>query len=94
MKLQIVEEPQLAFHQGKLHVDIRAGLSTFGAFDKGSTGVPVPIRIGVIGTTATSRQRARLAGALQARCCLGRTEAESPPSAFSWHDTTSIWNFP
>jgi hypothetical protein len=53
MKLQIVEEPQLAFHQGKLHVDIRAGLSTFGAFDKGSTGVPVPIRIGVIGTTAT-----------------------------------------
>jgi hypothetical protein len=53
MKLQIIEEPQLAFHQGKLHVDIRAGLSTFGAFDKGSTGVPVPIRIGVIGTTAT-----------------------------------------
>src|ERR1700747_2482516 len=48
-----VEEPQLAFHQGKLDVDIRAGLSTFGAFDKGSTGVPVPIRIGVIGTTAT-----------------------------------------
>ncbi len=53
MKLQIIEEPPLAFHQGKLHVDIRAGLSTFGAFDKGSTGVPVPIRIGVIGTTAT-----------------------------------------
>lgn len=53
MKLQIIEEPQLAFHQGKLHVDIRAGLSTFGAFDKGSSGVPVPIRIGVIGTTAT-----------------------------------------
>jgi hypothetical protein len=53
MKLQIIEEPQLAFHESKLHVDIRAGLSTFGAFDKGSTGVPVPIRIGVIGTTAT-----------------------------------------
>lgn len=53
MKLQLIEEPQLAFHQGKLHIDIRAGLSTFGAFDKGSTGVPVPIRIGVIGTTAT-----------------------------------------
>jgi hypothetical protein len=34
MKLQIVEEPQLAFHQGKLHVDIRAGLSAFGAFTK------------------------------------------------------------
>src|SRR6267154_6621675 len=53
MKLQIVEEPPLAFHQNKLHIDIRAGLSTFGAFDKGSDAVPIPIRIGVIGTTAT-----------------------------------------
>jgi hypothetical protein len=53
MRLQIIEEPDLAFHQNKLHVDIRAGLSTFGAFDKGSAAVPVPIRIGVIGTTAT-----------------------------------------
>jgi hypothetical protein len=53
MKLQIVEEPQLAFHQNNPHVDIRAGLSTFGVFDKGSAGVPVPIRLGVIGTTAT-----------------------------------------
>lgn len=53
MKLQIIEEPQLAFHRTKLHVDIRAGLSIFGAFDKGSVGVPVPMRIGVIGTTAT-----------------------------------------
>jgi hypothetical protein len=34
-------------------VDIRAGLSAFGAFDKGSPGVPIPIRLGVIGTTAT-----------------------------------------
>jgi len=53
MKLQIVEEPLLAFHQNNTHVDIRAGLSAFGAFDKGSVGVPVPIRLGVIGTTAT-----------------------------------------
>jgi hypothetical protein len=53
MKLQFIEEPPLAFHQNNLHIDIRAGLSSFGAFDKGSTGVPVPIRIGVIGTTAT-----------------------------------------
>jgi hypothetical protein len=53
MKLQIIEEPQLAFHQNKLHIDIRAGLSAHGAFDKGSTAVPIPIRIGVIGTTAT-----------------------------------------
>ena len=53
MKLQFVEEPPLAFHQNQLHVDIRAGLSTFGVFDKGSDEVPVPIRIDVIGTTAT-----------------------------------------
>jgi hypothetical protein len=53
MKLQIIEEPELAFHQNRVHVDIRAGLLTFGAFDKGGTAVPVPIRIGVIGTTAT-----------------------------------------
>lgn len=53
MKLQIIEEPQLAFHKNAVHVDIRAGLSSFGAFDKGSASVPVPIRLGVIGTTAT-----------------------------------------
>lgn len=53
MKLQIIDEPNLAFHENKLHIDIRAGLSTFGTFDKGSPGVPVPVRIGVIGTTAT-----------------------------------------
>lgn len=53
MKLQIIEEPQIAFYQSALHIDIRAGLSTFGAFDKGSTSVPTPIRVGVIGTTAT-----------------------------------------
>ena len=53
MKLQVIEEPRLAFHQNNVHVDIRAGLSAFGAFDKGSVGVPIPIRLGVIGTTAT-----------------------------------------
>src|SRR5258708_39825149 len=53
MKLHIIEEPKIAFYQGALHVDIRAGLSSFGAFDKGSAAVPTPIRIGVIGTTAT-----------------------------------------
>jgi hypothetical protein len=53
MKLQFIEEPRLAFHQNNTHIDIRAGLSTFGAFDKGSVGVPVPIRLGVIGTTGT-----------------------------------------
>lgn len=53
MKLQLIEEPQLAFYQNKQYVDIRAGLATFGAFDRGTSGVPVPIRIGVVGTTAT-----------------------------------------
>lgn len=53
MKLHIIGEPKLAFHQNQQHIDIRAGLSSFGAFDKGSSSVPTPIRIGVIGTTAT-----------------------------------------
>lgn len=54
MKLKFVEEPQLAFFENKLHVDIRAGLSNYGAFDKGSLELPNPIRIGIIGTTATA----------------------------------------
>lgn len=53
MKLHLIDEPQLAFHNSQLHVDIRAGLASFGAFDKGRSGVPRPIRLGVIGTTAT-----------------------------------------
>lgn len=53
MRLRFIDEPQLAFSQNKTHVDIRAGLSSYGAFDKGSNSVPSPVRIGVIGTTAT-----------------------------------------
>ncbi len=53
MKLQIIPEPELAFHNNQLHVDIRAGLASFGTFDRGGATVPRPIRIGVIGTTAT-----------------------------------------
>jgi hypothetical protein len=53
MRLQIFEEPLLAFYQNNLHVDIRAGLSTFGVFDKGTSSIPMPIRLGVIGTTGT-----------------------------------------
>lgn len=53
MKLHLIDEPQLSFHNNQLHVDIRAGLASFGAFDKGRSGVPKPIRLGVIGTTAT-----------------------------------------
>lgn len=53
MKLHLIEEPQLAFHGNQLHVDIRAGLASFGTYDRDGIGVPKPIRIGVIGTTAT-----------------------------------------
>jgi hypothetical protein len=54
MKLQIFPEPTLSFSADQQHVDIRAGLAQFGAFDKGSVSVPVPIRVGVVGTTATA----------------------------------------
>jgi hypothetical protein len=53
MRLQFIEEPALAFHQNSQHVDIRAGLASFGVFDRGSPAIPTPIRLGVIGTTAT-----------------------------------------
>jgi hypothetical protein len=53
MKLHIVDEPALIFCGNQAHVDIRAGLTAFGAFDKGGSSVPVPIRLGVVGTTAT-----------------------------------------
>jgi hypothetical protein len=53
MRLQIVPEPLLAFHEGRTHVDIRAGLLTYGAFDKDGSSVPKPIRLGIVGTTAT-----------------------------------------
>jgi len=52
MKIHLLEEPLLRFANGT-HVDIRAGITAFGAFDKGSTNVPVPIGVGVVGTSAT-----------------------------------------
>jgi hypothetical protein len=67
MRLQFIGEPRLAFHQNNTHVDIRAGLSTYGAFDKGGISVPTPIRLGVIGTTRHGRRRSRLAGTVQKR---------------------------
>jgi hypothetical protein len=53
MRMQMFEEPPLAFHESRQHVDIKAGLSLFGAFDKSAPNKPVPLRIGIIGTTAT-----------------------------------------
>lgn len=52
MKLHVLAEPDLQFGTG-VHVDIRAGLAAHGAFDRGAANVPVPIGIGLVGTTAT-----------------------------------------
>jgi hypothetical protein len=54
MRLLTLSEPTLSFYGDAQHVDIRAGITQFGAFDKGATSVPVPIRVGVVGTTATA----------------------------------------
>lgn len=52
MKISAVEEPLLQFADGT-HVDIRAGLASLGAFDRGAPNVPKPIGVGLVGTTAT-----------------------------------------
>ena len=54
MKLLTLSEPTLSFAGDTQHVDIKAGITLYGAFDKGAPSVPVPIRVGVIGTTATA----------------------------------------
>jgi hypothetical protein len=53
MKLHFIEEPELVFSGNNEHIDIRAGMSQFGAFDKTGEAIPRPIRVGLIGTTAT-----------------------------------------
>lgn len=52
MKLLLLTEPSLQFADG-VHVDIRAGIGSFGALDRGAPGIPVPIRVGVVGTAET-----------------------------------------
>lgn len=52
MKVHALPEPDLQFGKGT-HVDIRAGLAAHAAFDRGGTNVPVPIGVGIVGTTAT-----------------------------------------
>lgn len=52
MKLHVLEEPLLQFASG-VHVDVRAGIATYGTFDRGAANVPVPIGVGLVGTTAT-----------------------------------------
>jgi hypothetical protein len=53
VKLEVFDEPDLLFGGGKEHVDIRAGMATHGTFDRGGPNVPVPIGVGLIGTTVT-----------------------------------------
>lgn len=52
MKVCLLEEPILQFGNGT-HIDIRAGIATHGTFDRGEANVPVPIGVGLVGTTAT-----------------------------------------
>src|ERR1043166_7444057 len=54
MKLLTLSEPTLSFAGDTQHIDIKAGITLYGAFDKGAASIPVPIRVGVIGTTATA----------------------------------------
>lgn len=53
MKVQVLPEPSLQFANNGVHVDIRGGLAAHGAFDRGAPNVPVPIGVGLVGTTAT-----------------------------------------
>jgi hypothetical protein len=53
MKLTILEEPTLQFKDGR-HLDIRAGISKFGTFDKGGITVPIRIGVGVVGSGHTA----------------------------------------
>ncbi len=53
MKVQVLSEPNLQFQNGGTHVDIRAGLAKFGAFDRGASNVPVPIGVGLVGAVST-----------------------------------------
>lgn len=53
MKLQLLPEPPLQFANAGVHIDIRAGLAAYGTFDRGAPNVPTPIRVGLVGATAT-----------------------------------------
>lgn len=52
MKADYVDEPELQFADG-VHVDIRAGIAELGALDRAESFVPRPIRLGVVGSTAS-----------------------------------------
>jgi hypothetical protein len=52
MEISLLKEPDLQFADG-VHIDIRAGISTFGALDRGARDIPCPIRVGIVGTPET-----------------------------------------
>jgi hypothetical protein len=52
MKINLLDEPALKFASGT-HIDIRAGIAKYGTFDRGQPNVPVPIGVGLVGTTAS-----------------------------------------
>src|SRR5690348_3982856 len=52
MKLHVLDEPPLQFSNGR-HIDIRAGLSKYGALSRSFGTVPNPIGVAIIGTGST-----------------------------------------
>lgn len=52
MKLEFLEEPELQFGDGT-HIDIRAGLYSYGALDRDEQRAPKRVRVGIVGTSAT-----------------------------------------
>jgi hypothetical protein len=52
MDVSLLTEPELQFADGS-HVDIRAGISTFGALDRGAPDLPQPIRVAIVGAAST-----------------------------------------
>lgn len=53
MRVELIEEPEICFGRGGTHIDVRAGLVTYGPFDLDADSVPRPIQVGIIGTTNT-----------------------------------------
>jgi len=53
MKALFVDEPELEFGNGGRHIDIRFGLSSYGAFDSSSDVAPKVVRLGVVGDSSS-----------------------------------------
>jgi hypothetical protein len=51
MKIFSIEEPELEFAAGQMHIDIRHGLSSHGPLDLLSDLAPRSIRLGLVGTS-------------------------------------------